>query len=150
MAAKKGASLYHVSRENGDDVPSKVLSKRLSRTLGHSAIPQYRFTVFRSKGAAMILVWIFSSLYAAHFFMEKTNHHELLTPNTKEIDSILIFVMCMFFYQNSQIGGADQCLFVYCFFVTVSIISNWGVLKHHKCLLYVLFLLVKNLKLWGC
>ena len=30
--------------------------------------------------------------------MEKKNHHELLIPNSKEVDSILIFVMCMFFY----------------------------------------------------
>ena len=101
MAVHEGSALCPVSCD------SQVLPRQKARS--HSGIsrlpavpkltlPQYRFKIFRSKGAVLVLFWGFSAQFVLHFATHTPDRKTVLAFRDKTISPVLGFTMCLLLY----------------------------------------------------
>lgn len=98
MAVHEGSALYRVSSDN------RALSRQNSQLSAAAQrlpilnTPHYRFKIFRSKGAVLVLFWSFSAQFVVHFLTTNPDHKTTLTLRDKVINPVVVFTMCMLFY----------------------------------------------------
>ena len=99
MAVEQCSPLYHVtSIDPAMDSVSGDLSAAWS--FPHFLCsPKYRFNIFRSKGAVLVLFWCFLALFVLQFVTLIADQKSLLIlEDDNVVNPLVIFNMCMLFY----------------------------------------------------
>lgn len=61
-------------------------------------LPRYRFKIFKSKGAVLVLLWSFCILSVLNFIVSEEGNHNLLELLGSHVDPLIVFVMCTLVY----------------------------------------------------
>ena len=93
MASKGGSSLCNVSA-GIQQYPTATSSGEESNTSFYSKYRHFRF--FKRKGAVLVLLWSFCSLFAFNFVAKENNRDQHFL--SLRISPLTVFVMCALFY----------------------------------------------------
>ena len=99
MATRKSSSLHEVTSVLKEDT-GQIRSSQSDTMVPKNPVlylPHYRFKVFKSKGAVLVLLWVFSGLFVFNF-MTKTNNHDVLIVEDGVVNATVVMSMSVLIY----------------------------------------------------
>ncbi len=106
MTARGVSSLHNVSSGDMDERPQPEQDDSTAFVNTRPTVrspflrlhaPHYRFKTFKSRGAVLVLLWSFCTLFLFHFLISEYNYKAPLKV-TKDINPLVVFTMCILLY----------------------------------------------------